>query len=79
MGRLKSTGVHTPGGRSGALNVLPGLEAGFSGSGELGLRGETDLRRMTRVTIIQLKNTASKPPYKMAFELSESTLVNRWQ
>lgn len=34
VGRLKSTGVHTPGGRSGDLNEDPVLAPGFSRSGE---------------------------------------------
>lgn len=62
LGRLKSTGVHTPGGRSGALSVLVFLEAGFSRSGEVARRIAGFVRLMTRVTSMYVKNAASKPP-----------------
>lgn len=62
LGRLKSSGVHTPGGLSGALNVLVFLELGFSGSGEGALRRAGLLLLITCVTSMYVKNATSSPP-----------------
>lgn len=66
-GRLKSTGVHTPGGRSGDLNEVPPLNRVFSRPGEPA-RGDVDLDRLSAAaTRNQVMLEKSRTAYKTIF------------
>ena len=51
-GRLNSTGFHTPGSRSGVLDLLISREAGFSRSGVSERSGRGFLRAMNFVEMM---------------------------
>lgn len=63
---MNSTGVHTPGVRSGALEELPRLEAGFSRSGEFSRRRVLFDRFGYILRRYQANNDAMVMKYRMA-------------
>ena len=74
-GRLKSTGVHTPGGLSGVLKLLPFPEAGFSRSGDFSLCTIDLLRLINLVARSQANRTATIPAYRNCLASIDTNVV----
>ena len=68
---MKSVGVHTRSGLSGALKVFGFLRAGFSRSGVFGLCGTAFWRLINFVAKIQINREATRAQYKAGFKFWE--------